>query len=170
MRWFKLTVDTFESTTNPPNGSFVVMARKEGPQIHVRFPCVWGVIGWLIRRKACLPSVHLALGTRARPLSGADPPLHPLSPATIPPKLNRAAPAAGCTNWRPSPPRSSRSGMLVCVLCVVVSYIHTRASRKGLTTKPDPPPTRPTLAIQLHRRAPGPLPQHAHQRRRRCRR
>lgn len=36
MRWFKLTVDTFESTTNPPNGSFVVMARKEGPQIHVR--------------------------------------------------------------------------------------------------------------------------------------
>ncbi len=31
MRWFKLTVETFESTTNPPNGSFVVMTRKEGP-------------------------------------------------------------------------------------------------------------------------------------------
>jgi len=31
MRWFKLTVETFERTTNPPNGSFVVMTRKEGP-------------------------------------------------------------------------------------------------------------------------------------------
>lgn len=31
MRWFKLTVETFESTTNPPNGSLVVMTRKEGP-------------------------------------------------------------------------------------------------------------------------------------------
>jgi hypothetical protein len=33
MRWFKFEVATFEATTNPPNGAFVLMTRKERLQV-----------------------------------------------------------------------------------------------------------------------------------------
>ena len=161
MRWFKLTVDTFESTTNPPNGSFVVMARKEGPQIHVRmFDGLFAFAG--------PTSTSHRTHRSTRPLSFLSYPFpnhtnHEQTTNKGP--LRRGGVRAGA---RVRGAHLAQVGAcvlygmcLVCVSVVAASTPFCRSRTTSLTTSNLHPPH----IRQLHHRARGPLPPDAHQHR-----
>ena len=43
MRWFQYSIEDFEESSNPPNGSFIVMERKITPQESISVPETNGV-------------------------------------------------------------------------------------------------------------------------------